>query len=105
MTREEKNIEKNKKIFLVCKVFLENDDYSILDVSKITGISTSSVQRYLTSDEVKQLITPQVSLYIKNRLKKSKLDAAIKGGNNSKKNNIFVKDSSGKFMGSVKNIV
>lgn len=104
MTKEEKKEERNKKILEVIKIFLENDDYTIIDISKKTGISKSSVQRYLSEDTVKKITTPQVASYIKNRLKKQKQEAAVKGGVNSKKNNVFVKDQNGKFMGSVKNI-
>lgn len=100
MTKE----EKNKKILEVIKVFLENEDCTINDISKITGIPRSSVQRYLNKAEVEKITTPQVANYITNKLKKRKHEAAILGGINSRKNNVFVKDQNGKFMGSVKNI-
>lgn len=102
MSKEEKIKEKNAKILYVVKIFLENEEASIQDVSLITGISKSSVQRYLTSESVKDLTTLAVYDYIKERLIVQKKKAAVIGGVNSKKNNVFVKDFSGKFMGSVK---
>lgn len=96
--------EKNKKILIVCKMFIENDSVTILEISEKTGISKSSVQRYLNDKSVGDLITPQVATYIKIKLKEQKQKAAKKGGVNSKKNNVYVRDTKGKFMGSVKNI-
>lgn len=104
MTKEEKKEEINKRKLEVIKLFLENDDYTIKDISDATGISKSCVQRYLTKEEVEKITTPQVALYISSRIKKRKQEAAVLGGINSRKNNVFVKDQNGKFMGSVKNI-
>lgn len=104
MSKEERNLEKNKKVLICVKLFLENDDFTISDISHQTGIPKSSVQRYLSSEDVKNITTSQVANYITNRLKKQRKEASSLGGINSKKNNIFVKDSNGKFMGSVKNL-
>lgn len=104
MTKSEKLEEKNKKILKVIKVFLENEDYSIIEISKETGISKSSVQRYLMFSEVERVTTTQIASYITKKIKENKRNGAVLGGVNSKKNNIFIKDQSGKFMGSVKNI-
>ncbi len=102
MTNNDKKDEKNKKVLLVIKVFLENEKYTMGDISKITNIPLSSVQRYLKYEEVSKVTTKQVADYIRERIKYQRIEASKKGGKNSKKNNLFVKDTNGKFMGSVK---
>ena len=54
--RSKKQEEEMKvKILFLSKLFLESN-YSDIELSNITGISSSSVGRYLTSDLAKELI-------------------------------------------------
>ena len=95
-------IRKNK-VILVVNTFLEGD-YTIEEVSKITGISSSSVQRYLNNvdyicecfpSNAKEIISK-----IKDKLDKNKIEGLSRGGINYSKNNECTKDELGHFTGS-----
>ena len=94
--------EVEKKILLVCKLYIENESYTISDIVNETNITRSSIQRYLRDKRVEKLITKQASIYIKDKLKSQKLEGSKKGGTTSSTNTIYVKDKNGKFIGSVK---
>lgn len=103
MNESSKKVIRNKKILYVCKLFIEEEDLSVNDISKITGIPRSTVLRYLNSELVKELITPSAHSYIRNKIKNAKLEGSRKGGKISSQKNTYIKDSNGKFIGSVKN--
>jgi len=75
---------------------------SIEEISRMTGISTSSVQRYLNSERVIELFGPEVADGIKRKLEENLHNAKIKGGQNFALNNVAEKDEFGKFSGSKK---
>ena len=75
---------------------------SIEEISKRTGISTSSVQRYLNSERVVTLFGTEVALSIKEQLQKQLLEAKKKGGKSYSESNTPTFDSECKFTGSKK---
>lgn len=92
--------EKVKRILLVAKTFLENP-VSNIELSKITGISSSSVQRYLNDPEIINLLGQEAFNKIQELLKNNTLAARVKGGIISTTNNISLRDDIGKFSGNV----
>ena len=88
--------EKIKRILLVPKTFLENP-VSNIELSEITGISSSSVQRYLNDPEIITLLGKESFDKIQELLKHNTLAARVKGGIISTTNNMPLRDSNGKF--------
>lgn len=75
---------------------------SIEEISKRTGISSSSVQRYLNSERVVELFGHEIADNIKEQLTHQLLEAKIKGGKNYSEANSPTFDEIGKFTGSKK---
>ena len=101
MLSEKQAAEKAKRILLAAKTFMEND-FSLAEVEKATGISSSSVQRYLHDEELIALVGLPNYEIIQQKLLVIKKDALSKGGKNSAINNDFTKDELGRFTGSIK---
>ncbi len=89
---------KLSRICVVVKMFLENYDYSIKDISDKTGISRSSVQRYLNDPIVINEFGDDVYNYIKSKLKSQRLMGNRNGGINTTINKVYVRDENGKFV-------
>ena len=87
-----------KKVFIY-QFFLANPDLSIGEISALTGIPRSSVQRYLKN--YSNEIIPGRGITIGKQLKLNIINGRRKGGINSFKNNDFTKDSLGHFTGSI----
>ena len=92
--------EKVKKILLVAKTFLENP-VSNIELSKIIGISSSSVQRYLNDPEIINLLGQETFDRIQELLDYNRLTARQEGGIISTTNNKPLRDSNGKFTGNI----
>lgn len=103
--RERAQIEKLKKIDKVVKVFLANDDLTIIELSEITGISKSAVQRYLNSVEVIELYGKEITEYITKRLKMKKIEGNSKGGKTTQKLYGFETKQNHYFNGSNKSSI
>lgn len=88
--------EKEKK---VVDYFLEHPDAYISEVVKETGISKSSVQRYL--QKYGDTYIHSLNKTIKDQLKENKTRGQRLGGIHSFQNNDFVKDDAGHFIGNV----
>lgn len=102
MLSEEQKRQINLKILKVTSVFLETGA-SIEEVSERTGITKSSVQRYLNdSDRIIELLGEEVNIEIQKMLKINKHFAVQSGGLKYAKNNISLKDEKGCFIGSMK---
>lgn len=102
MLSKEQEINIRKKILKVTAEFI-NTGYSIGKVSEITGISSSSIQRYL--NDKKRIITllgEEVYDEIQQMLKINKEKGLSKGGYLSSLNNEPIKGSDGKFIGNRK---
>lgn len=87
----------SKRVYIY-RFFLTNPDLSIGEISKLTGISRSSVQRYLK--HYSHEIIPGRGISIGKQLEKNMLEGRRRGGINSFKKNDFMKDSDGHFTGS-----
>lgn len=102
MLSENQIVEKEKKILIVVKSFLEGNK-TIGEVAKETRISSSSVGRYLNDKEyITILLGCNVYNAIQEKLKTNKEQGLSKGGKTSQKRYIPLKDSSGKYCGNIK---
>ena len=103
--RSKKQEEEMKvKILFLSKLFLESN-YSDIELSNITGISSSSVGRYLTSDLAKEVLGSDIYNEISKKRQENLYNAKIKGGQNFIKQNVPFKDNEGKFIGSYKVLI
>ena len=93
------------KIKIVVDNFLR-DKKTISEIEKETGISSSSIQRYLNDEEnIREIYGIDADFIIEEiqrRLKQNKEKGLSKGGINFAKNNISTKDELGHFTGSVR---
>lgn len=97
---QEKSIQ--LKILKVTSEFI-NTGYSIEKVSEITGISSSSVQRYLNDKKrIVSLLGNEVYDEIQNMIKNNKHEGLSKGGYISTLNNEGIRGLDGKFIGNRK---
>ena len=102
MLSKAQEIEINEKVLKVTEEFI-NTGFSIEEVSNITGISKSSVQRYLNDEKrIVDLLGREAYDKIQEMLKYNKQEALSKGGYISTKNNMPIRDENGKFAGNVK---
>ena len=95
-------ISKKDKKVLDTTIAFQITDYrgTNKEISEITGISKSSVQRYLNDKEtIEKLFSKDLYNKIKESLKENIRQARSIGGINSTKNNIYLKDEKGKFIG------
>ena len=103
MLSREQYDEKLKKVDIVVKSFLGSKK-TINEISKETGIPTSSVQRYLNDENcIKTLYKGDSDLIIESiqgALENNKSSAPYLGGRSFASNNIPTKDSLGHFTGS-----
>ena len=95
-------ISKKDKKVLDTTIAFQITDYrgTNKEISEITGISKSSVQRYLNDKEtIEKLCSKDLYNKIQESLKENIRQARSIGGINSTKNNIYLKDEKGKFIG------
>lgn len=97
--RSKKQEEEMKiKILLLSKLFLESN-YSDIELSNITGISSTSVGRYLTCPLALEVLGYETYNAIAQKRKQNLYNAKIKGGKNFAMNNIALKGEDGRFSG------
>lgn len=101
MLSSEQEAKRRLKILTVAKYFIEYGG-SNEEISKATGISESSVQRYLHDPIIINELGKDVYDLIQKNIRKNKQEALVKGGKTYAENNNYVKDVSGKFAGSRK---
>lgn len=69
------------------------------ELADITGIPKSSIQRYLTDQKlIESLTDTETYTLIKDSLLRNKQEGKVKGGINSSKNSVIIKDKAGKFI-------
>ena len=69
-----------------------------IELSEMTGISKSSIQRYLSDKRlIEQLTDTETYELIKDSIERNKQAAKVKGGINSTKNTVVFKDKQGRF--------
>ena len=98
MLSKKQRIEIDKRISLVVKTFLENNN-SIDDVAQKLGISSSTVQRDLSSERIIVLFGENVYWKVKKQKARKKAEGLSKGGNLSQARNELLRDENGKFQG------
>ena len=91
--------EKYEKIKIALERYKEAKNLS--DLSKLTGIPTSSLQRYL-KDDSKKLVGQAEYGKIVEWLSNAKLNGLKNGGKKSQNTHGFSKDENGHFLGSGK---
>ena len=105
MLSEKQQLEKINNIKIVVTNFLK-DKKTIKEISQETGISKSSVQRYLNDKEyIREIYGLDANFIIEEihrKLKQNKEEGISKGGTNFANNNISTKDKLGHFTGSKK---
>jgi len=101
MLSDEQEARRRLKILTVAKHFIEHG-CSIEEISNATGISQSSVQRYLHDPLIISELGRDVYDLIETKINENKLKAVIKGGKTFAENNNYVKDETGKFKGSTR---
>lgn len=94
--------DKEKKICITVKAFLEHPNFTNEELAKMTGFSSSSIQRYLNDPVIKELFNEETFNKIKELLSNNIIDARRKGGITSFQNNEPVKNNEGHFIGNKK---
>lgn len=100
-------MEKNQKVLLTVRAFLQNPNCTIAELSQLPelkklNISTSAIQRYLNDPIIINLFNKKTYDQIKEQLKTNTLNARRRAGITSFKNNNQTKDQIGRFTGSVR---
>lgn len=107
MKSREQELAMLNKVKLILSLYQNTS--SIREISEQTNIPTSTIQRYLNNEElIREVLTitkskesyEELSLKIKEWLKKSKAEGHKRGGVNSQNLHSFSKDEEGKFLGS-----
>lgn len=98
MLSEAQRIEKERNILTVVNMFIQTDK-TIEEISELTNISSSSVQRYLNEKEyILDLLDEETYLYIQAKLKQHKEIGNSTGGKKSQENNYSVRNITGQFV-------
>ncbi len=92
---------KEEKVQIVTLTFLENPTMTINEISELTNISSSSVQRYLNLNEVKAIVIPKLGVTIEEQLRNNMIAGRSKGGRTTFVRYDAQKDASGKYIGLV----
>lgn len=94
--------DKDKKICIVVKTFLENPKLTNDELAQLTGISSSSIQRYLNDPSIEKLFDTPVLENVRELLGQRTIEGRRKGGINYFKNNESIKNEKGQFIASKK---
>lgn len=92
-------MNKEEKVNLVVTTFLENPTLTINEISELTDISSSSVQRYLNINEVKAIVIPKLGVTIEEQLRNNMIAGRSKGGRTTFIRYDAIKDESGRYTG------
>ena len=88
---------------LVFEAFIKNPYQTIEELSKQTGISSSSCQRYLNLPKYKDVVLASTGITVKEQLQKNKQLGNKKGGLTIFETHESTKDEKGKFNGLTSN--
>ena len=86
----------------VVEYFLQNPTASNIEISAHTGVSKSSVQRYLSDPSIGDIPIPQLDRTISEQILVNTRAARQKGGRTTFKKYAAQKNESGKFIGLAK---
>ena len=105
MQSEQQTLARENRVKIAVVSFLK-EKKTIKQISEETGISTSSIQRYLNDEELIKTVFNKnaefISEEIKRRLKENKIEGLSLGGTNFAKSNNPTKDKLGRFTGSIR---
>lgn len=101
MVSKQQRIEIDQKILKCVEIFLTSGE-TMEELSTKTKIPSSSVQRYLNSKRIIELIGQDAYDEVQKKLKENTLEARSKGGTISTIKNTSVRDDDGKFIGNIK---
>ena len=101
MVSKQQRIEIDQKILKCVEIFLTSGG-TMEELSEKTKIPSSSVQRYLNSKRIIELIGQDAYDEVQKNLKENILEARSKGGIVSTIKNNAVRDDDGKFIGNIK---
>ena len=101
MLSEEQRRKIDLRIMKVTRAFLEHP-VSIEEISNITGIPSSTVQRDLKNERIIELFGLDVYEEIQSLLKNNRLESQKKGGVASTRKNEPLRDENGRFNGNKK---
>lgn len=97
MLSKEQAAEKEKKILKCVRTFLKSNG-NIQEVSKITGIPTSSVQRYLNEKEtILERLGNDIYEAVQEQLRLNKEEGLSRGGKVTTSRYSYLRDNSGKY--------
>lgn len=106
MISHAQHVEKLERVKKVIDIFLSYEDISINELSKITKISYSTIQRDLNDLDYIRMVygykSKEVFEKISERLKKNRKNGLSRGGIISTTNNEPIRDENGKFTGNKK---
>ena len=80
MSKENIFRNKRKNIAISVYAFLNHPYMTMIELSELTGISKSSIQRYLNDPYVNELVGNEIALEIRNQLKLNKQNGNRLGG-------------------------
>lgn len=100
MRSKEQDERIKAKVLFLGKLFLTNPNLSDKELSEISGISSTSVGRYLTSEDAREVLGEKTFNFIKEKRKENLYKAKVKGGQTFASNNNAIKDNEGRFIGS-----
>ncbi len=86
----------------VIEFFLENPTATNIEISAATGVSKSSVQRYLSEPSVGNITIPEVNRTIAEQIALNTQKGRQKGGRKTFQTHRAEKDELGRFVGTVK---
>ena len=101
MVSKQQRIEIDQKILKCVEIFLTSGG-TMEELSTKIKIPSSSVQRYLNSKRIIELIGQDAYDEVQKKLKENTLEARSKGGTISTIKNTSVRDDDGKFIGNIK---
>lgn len=94
-------MNREEKIKLVTTTFLDHPTMTINEISDLTSISSSSVQRYLNINEIKAIVIPNLGVTIEEQLRKNMIAGRSRGGKTTFVKYDAMKDDSGRYIGLV----
>ncbi len=101
MVSAEQRIRIDQNILKAVQAYLISGG-TMKEVAQETGLTPSTVQRYLNSERIIELLDQEVYDDVQEKLKQSTIEARSRGGVASTRENIGIRSEDGKFIGNRK---
>ena len=101
MIREEQQKQINKNILIVVEEFLAHGG-TMEEIASRTNLTSSSVQRYLNSEKIIELLDNEIYNQVQEKLKENRKIGCSKGGYISTRNNEGIRSEDGRYIGNRK---